>query len=323
MPCYQPVLRVFYRHYLSGKLYSIGIDYHGEPLDDLRHDYEGTFRLDHGCKDYYEKLVLTPCGKCIGCRTDKRREWTSRLILEDKDEQKKGYFGYFITLTYDDDHLPSDGCLVKKDFQDFMKRFRINFKRRFDVCDVRFFGCGEYGENFHRPHYHLISWIPLDIDDVKSVTQLSWNLGFVEVDYASVDRFAYVAGYVSKKLIDSDDIEAVDVDTGEVTKLTKEFLLMSRRPGIGSAYPISKIKETGKVYLNDGKKVSPPRYYKNKLTPQEKEDLRIRGSPVDICYSDFCASGKSWNEFMADQFETAVRRLQLNKFNSSKGKRRI
>ena len=323
MPCYFPVLRVFYRHFITGKLYSVSVEYHGEPLEELRHDYEGTFRVDHGCRDYYEKLVLCPCGHCIGCRTDKRRQWTSRLILEDKDQRKIGNEGYFITLTYDPQYLPSDGGLRKKDFQDFMKRFRITLKRKHNLDKIRFFGCGEYGENFLRPHYHFVTWLPLDIFDVQKVVESTWTLGFVEIVYSAYERLAYVAGYVSKKLLDSSQVEGVDQNTGEVKTLPPEFILMSRRPGIGSGYSLAKIKETGKIYLNDGKKVSPPRYYKNKLSPQEKEDLRIRGSPVDVRYTEFVRSGKDWSEFLSDQFESAIRQLQITKFNNSKGKRRI
>lgn len=324
MPCYFPVLRVFYRDHLTGSLYSIAMDYHGEPLDDLRHDFEGTFRQGDYGNDMYEKLVLVPCGHCIGCKQAKRKEWTSRMILEDKDERKKGYQGFFITLTYDDDHKPADGNLDKKAFQDFMKRYRMHLCRKLKIKDVRFFACGEYGHLYQRPHYHAIVWLPLDdLKVVQKATESCWSFGFVEVDYANHDRMAYVAGYVSKKLVDSSTIDAVDVNTGEVSDLVPEFILMSRRPGIGSGYSLEKIKETGKLYLDDGEHALVPRYYKDKLTPQEKEDLRIRGSPVDSRYQDFLKSGKTWSDFLADQFQSAVRRLQQTRYNNRKGKREI
>ena len=56
----------------------------------------------------------------------------------------------FVTLTYDDDHLPEYNSLNYKHFQDFMKRLRKSHS------GVRFYMCGEYGEDFSRPHYHAL-----------------------------------------------------------------------------------------------------------------------------------------------------------------------
>ena len=59
-------------------------------------------------------------------------------------------FNSFVTLTYDDDHLPEYNSLNYKHFQDFMKRLRKSHN------GVRFYMCGEYGEDFSRPHYHAL-----------------------------------------------------------------------------------------------------------------------------------------------------------------------
>lgn len=105
---------------------------------------------------------LIRCGKCEGCRVDKSREWANRLLLE------KEYYPdnqcWFITLTYDEDHVPRSSygdpetgeaqpsmTLSKRDLQLFMKRLRKNH-----VTPLRFFACGEYGPQTMRPHYHLI-----------------------------------------------------------------------------------------------------------------------------------------------------------------------
>ena len=48
-------------------------------------------------------LGVVGCGQCIPCRINKRREWVGRLTLE------AGLYtdNAFLTLTYDDAHLPT------------------------------------------------------------------------------------------------------------------------------------------------------------------------------------------------------------------------
>lgn len=313
MACRSPILRIFYRDRSTGKMFSKTAEYSGEPLEEIRNWYRANPLLvdkKKGVVADYVKLSLTPCGHCMMCRASQRREWTSRLILENKTQTKKNFTGYFITLTYDDDHLPKDGNLHKDDFQKFMKRLRMTFERTYNFHGLRFFCCGEYGEHFERPHYHLILWLPqASCECIQKLVEKCWHSGFVQVDYATVDRFAYVAGYVSKKLVD-----------GRTVGKAPEFILMSRKPGIGNGYSLELIRKTGKLYLPDGEKVVPPRYYKNKLTEDEKEELRIRGSPVDSYYNAFINSGKSWTEFHEDEYQKAIERYKLNKFNSRKGK---
>lgn len=64
-----------------------------------------------------------PCGRCIGCRLNRSQGWAVRITHEASLYDRN----CFITLTYDEKHLPQDGSLVKKHFQDFMKRLRKRF----------------------------------------------------------------------------------------------------------------------------------------------------------------------------------------------------
>ena len=98
------------------------------------------------------------CGQCLGCRLDHSREWAARIVHESTlyDENS------FITLTYrepsdctDEEYkkglfVPSNGSLVKAHFKNFMKRLRKEFPDR----RIRYYHCGEYGEQLDRPHYH-------------------------------------------------------------------------------------------------------------------------------------------------------------------------
>lgn len=91
------------------------------------------------------EVKLVPCGKCIGCRIDKARDWAIRICCEAYMSYAKSWF---LTLTYDDDHL-SDPSLSKKDFQYFIKDLRNYLFYRYGST-IRYFGCGEYGDNSGR-----------------------------------------------------------------------------------------------------------------------------------------------------------------------------
>lgn len=87
-------------------------------------------------RDLVHQLTL-PCGRCIGCRLERSRQWAMRCMHEASTHTDNS----FITLTYTDADLPPDGSLRKKDFQDFMKRLR----KYTGPEKVRFYMCGEYG----------------------------------------------------------------------------------------------------------------------------------------------------------------------------------
>ena len=92
--------------------------------------------------------ITIPCGKCIGCRLAHSRSWAVRCVHESTLHEHN----CFLTLTFDDDHLPSDHSVHVRDVQLFLKRLR----KSLGDTKVRFFACGEYGAKNDRPHYHLI-----------------------------------------------------------------------------------------------------------------------------------------------------------------------
>ncbi len=87
-----------------------------------------------------------PCGQCIGCRLERSRQWAVRCMHE----ASLYSFNSFVTLSYSPECLPSLDSLCVRDFQLFMKRLRKQFSK------VRFFHCGEYGDDTRRPHYHAL-----------------------------------------------------------------------------------------------------------------------------------------------------------------------
>lgn len=181
------------------------------------------------------EVLGIPCGYCIGCRVRQARDWALRCHLEAAEHEESCW----VTLTYDDSHLPPSGFLVKDHLSGFLKRLRA----RVYPDRVRFFGCGEYGEQTRRPHYHAILFGLRNSPQI----QASWPFGFAREDPLTPEAISYVAGYVGKKIGDpnfrprTEIHDVVDYSTGEILGQRFErikdphapFRLMSRRPGIG------------------------------------------------------------------------------------------
>lgn len=203
--------------------------------------------------------VEIPCGQCIGCRLERSRQWAVRCVHEASLYDSNS----FVTLTYDAAHLPAGGTLVKKDFQDFMKRLRERVGSK-----IRYFHCGEYGEALGRPHYHAILFnfdfsdkvLWRTSSDAKLYTSdfLSdvWSNGHCTVGGVSFDSAAYVARYCVKKITGS---AAVSHYGGKLP----EYTTMSRRPGIGRGWYD---RFSADCYPSDtcvvrGREVKVPKYY--------------------------------------------------------------
>jgi len=182
----------------------------------------------------------------------------------------------FLTLTYAPEFLPASGSLVVEDCQLFMKRLR----KFLEPKKVRFFLCGEYGEQLSRPHYHVILFGHDFRDKVKLVDQAGlvvyesrdlaniWGKGMVRVGSVTFESASYVASYALKKV--TNNKEYIDA-AGKVWPSADahykgrcpEFLLMSRKPGIGRAwYDLfsSDVFPSDEVIVR-GRSCRPPRYY--------------------------------------------------------------
>ena len=231
--------------------------------------------------------VKVPCGSCLGCRTSLARQWAIRI----SHEQVFRPPALFLTLTYDDSHLPDNGSLDADAFQKWLKRFRRRIGER-----VSYFGCGEYGEKGERPHYHAVV-CGYDFPDrvlvgnrdgypvwSSGVLESSWRYGFSELTPSSYKAAAYVAGYVRKKVKkkrDSDHYLRVDKTTGEVVELEQEFQRSSRRPALGLEWLR---KYWTDVYPRDfvvmnGREYKPPVYYDRKMeeiSPEIMEEVRYQ-----------------------------------------------
>lgn len=197
--------------------------------------------------DYIE----VPCGRCMACRIRRRTEWTVRLWHEDSYAKSS----CFVTLTYDVNPI----TLNPRDVTLFLKRLR-----RSTDSKLRYYYCGEYGDEYNRPHYHMCLF-GLGVKDKKFIED-AWGLGFVKCGLVEHDSIQYVAGYIEKKLLGDKAQYYTD------NKLYPPFSRCSQ--GIGKQFALdnrSQIEQEYKVTMQ-GKSVGLPRYYR-KVLGIEKIDL--------------------------------------------------
>lgn len=220
--------------------------------------------------------LLVPCGKCMACRIQKRKEWSLRMLHE------KEFWddSIFVTLTYDDSHVPDNYTLVKRDLQLFIKRLRKAIVPR----RIKYFACGEYGDLNGRPHYHAIifglSLSPAD----KQIIMDNWNYCDWSVDsireksfgLAEPDSINYVAQYIDKKF------------TGE--KAQEEYVRKNRDPvfrilslGIGARYVDSNSDnlKTDLCCKHRGAEHGLPRYYIKRLALSGSEAIKAKALEKD------------------------------------------
>lgn len=149
------------------------------------------------CK-YVLKGGRWACRGCLPCSIALRRMWTNRIMLESKLHASSS----FLTLTYDDENLPSDYSVSPEEFSLFLKRFRKSLDQR----KIRYFAVGEYGEQFARPHYHaaLFGVGPECLPQVHA-TWRKCDPRFATLTPLILERAQYLAGYVTKKMTDRKD----------------------------------------------------------------------------------------------------------------------
>ncbi len=209
----------------------------------------------------------------------------------------------FITLTFDEEHLPKDGSLDVKHWQDFAKRLRKK------MGSYRYYHCGEYGDRYGRPHYHACLF-GIDFTEDRQLvdpnngqplyeSQLltnTWGKGTqCIIGNLTFDSAAYVSGYILKKINGKKKktvnpktglthYERCNPETGEIVELTPEYSTMSRggtggKGGIGKGWIDKWMND---VYPRDfvianGHKSGVPKYYDTQyelIHPEKLTELK-------------------------------------------------
>lgn len=297
MTCYHPLIRLEERsRYVTAK---DGHKYHKATVVSPE-----TGELDKLVDTQKYKIQQIPCGQCIGCRLDYSKEWANRGYLESLYWDNN----YFITLTYDDDHININdyvedeegftytndgewgGTLIPKDLQLFIKRLRKYMKTHHDNDNIRYMACGEYGGQTARPHYHLIVFnLNLPTESFynpriinknyyyqNSVIEKCWKYGFSNICPSNWNTIGYVARYITKK-INGKESDQYYAEKGQV----KEFFRVSLKPAIGEQYYRDHWQEIYErdeiIIVNRAGAVAskPPKYFDELFKKDHPEEYKI------------------------------------------------
>lgn len=217
-----------------------------------------------------------PCGGCMSCRLDNLLLWQARINSE-----WLKYRSSFVTFTYDDNHLQYGvhnaimPTLKKEDLSKYLDNVRHKIKRVFQenknldrqTPNYKYFAVGEYGDNFKRPHYHIL-YMGIDAFQFQQIFRDSWKNGSVKALPLLPGGVRYVVDYMTKR------------ETGELAKTLyedtyreKPFILSS--PGIGQDFFVQHKDEISKTgFVKIGNKLIPvPTHYYNKLAKFTVSDM--------------------------------------------------
>lgn len=203
-----------------------------------------------------------PCGKCLECRKSRVNSWFVRL----KSEMASCDTAFFITLTYDDMHVPFSvlgyDTLDYTDTQKYWKRVRKAMPK--GSKKIKYFLVGEYGSKTYRPHYHAIVF---NADEF--VLRNSWHLGMSHIGSVTDASLYYTLKYCFKNIIFDDDDDDDRV---------KSKALMSKNLGLSYLSD-----DVVKYYHDDVSRpmrllgnriVGLPRYYRDKIFDDGQKQLR-------------------------------------------------
>lgn len=296
------------------------------------------FYLDHMPE------IPIPCGKCPQCLMRKTSAWSFRIMEENKVSKS----AYFITLTYDNEHVPIIGnrlslspminniriknisklwitpkkkLIKKKITKLFVHKSKsksndiTNFFKKIRKYGekVRFYGVGEYGSETWRPHYHFIIFNLNDIDNLFK----AWNKGFIHIGEVEPASIQYTLKYISK----GKKIPQYEGDPRE-----KEQTYISNN--IGKSFVNERTKKflkgnIKKTYLttDEGFKIPIPNYYKNLIYTEEErkeQSQYIRREMKTIELKD----RKNWKKNIPyDEYNDLKRETEWHKHQKSINKK--
>jgi len=208
-------------------------------------------------------------------------------------EKDRSFSSYFVTLTYDDKHVPigNNGTTHNyQDHKDFIKelkfyehpkqlekrkeisleelqRERDEFKMAPERPGLKYFGVCEYGGQTGRTHWHYLLFNIVDTGSINA----AWPMGRVHIDECNINTIDYTLKYMLKNEEERSD---------DNRERSKSF--MSK--GIGQAAAdddfVRFISKTDNNTLGTarGSIIGIPRYYRKKYLTEDQR--KLKGSSV-------------------------------------------
>lgn len=251
-----------------------------------------------------EYPVSVPCGKCLACLSNKRSEWAFRL----EQEYKYSKSAHFVTLTYDEKHVRSNGSLVKKHLQDYLKRLR----KKDEQSRIRYYAVGEYGTRGGRPHYHLLLFNTSEAN-VRSawVDRGGKSIGLTHIGSVNGASVAYVLKYLVQPWVGTDEGQE------------KPFAVMSRAYGIGARYLSDEMvawhrADDRNYSMREGMKIRLCRFYKSKIWYNENDKERVSKKSLVKSIQDSEKEkkyykdhyGLKWEKYMTEARDAVLGRIK-------------
>lgn len=271
----------------------------------------------------WDEPFYVPCGKCVACRHNHRKQWSLRLTHELQGSKT----AHFVTLTYNDEHLKffneltgeetSMPSVSLRDVQLFFKRLRKSLCAEFGKdYRIRYYLTSEYGPTYHRPHYHAIIF-GLPAKNPGRYIDDAWQQGFVKVDPVTDARIRYVTKYCLK---DKSETMSTDADVMPV------FSTMSRRPFLGSCFVFNKANmakydrnpETCMFLTLKGFKYAFPRTYLNVYLPKDSIEREERTYRIQALFLDKQKARLARLAFLEETDPAEFRRLIDHECNEEK-----
>lgn len=174
------------------------------------------------CKTPYQpkgQNIAFPCGGCLDCRKRRAAGWGFRL----RQQLKVSNTAYFLTLTYDNEHVPitPNGFLTlyPAHVKNYIKTLRKTQERalikmaeqtetKYVPTLVKYYQVGEYGGIYNRPHYHLIIY-NLELETL--ITSKWKTIALNNPDYYLKGKYHYQTKYWKHGTITIGQVEEASI----------------------------------------------------------------------------------------------------------------
>lgn len=283
-----------------------------------------------------------PCSKCWACLCRRADAWAFRILQE----KKRSKSAHFIGLTYDDAHVPVNPetmrlTLDRKAIPLYMKRLR-KLHDKIDYPEkkpLKYYAVGEYGEDYERPHYHMILF-----NAIPELIPIAWSIDKVMLGRVHIGEQGVTAGgarYLAQYMLTGQDEKYIlNADGSKTYFRERPFSLMSKN--LGDNYITEQMKKwhlqrTGKKILmpngtwqatrdryyaiQDGFKIALPRYYRDKIFPKIYRDIDVPLITEKFTNKELEEAEKDFTNY-ANNKEGLIQSYKVTKLKKQKAKQR-